>query len=752
MMNTYTYLQIAEKYEVSITVARSAIKKYKIQPIGQILIAKIFDCKEIDSLFSKEFFLDRKTKEGLITISEIMLEQSFSRVEILKRAKLSNTIPLRQRGSTLFTLEMYAKLLDNKFHFKTLHNYSKAYGTEISKLKSLAADNKLGKPIEFHKGIYYDPLIVIAKIQEIEESKRNNEAKGRRFQKYSIRMLKNKKANYNEIIEDGLSYFNESLVESKTYAREFLNHRVGNLKIDLRKTGAVTYINTINKLSFTTNNVEFTDITNIALEGIVGNNEFSEGGMKLYLSLFRFVKDTSAKECKYNIDYPATRGHLVKTGNEIYSKDEWVKLYQYVNNINLHIDCAIGDIKYAEAWAFVMLHLFLTWRKMDFLKIPAPDINQLETKNIFEFDKEKFTLTEAQALIEDVKEQCESLKASKNQRKLTFVYPILHLVLSFGIAITIAEMHQNIRGAKNTKILDYKFCKNYSEKIEQAGFFDKFEIQGFVFRSLKANRTLQTYEFEVAASMPGTLAIAINIVGAGRSHKPDATGYTNTTVEYICLSKGDGRTLDELAIALFTIGFFGFLYREMLLIMTSGKSLDMNFDEENKLMILVKNTLSPQEAEKILDYLLCQRERKRPITDRLIKLDKSELKYLLEKIVKHECPSKEEGVQCLNYCEFPTIRECRGCENAVLTIPTIFQIKNDIIDIILKIEKTPSERVNELRKYSHELLRFLELATEFRIQFGIFGDEFIDHFLDWETIKSKTMELYKSGKLLGEDE
>ena len=385
----------------------------------------------------------------------------------------------------------------------------------------------------------------------------------------------------------------------------------------------------------------------------------------------------------------------VYSDNEIYLKEEWNAMVVNLLDIKKHRPKALENKFYAEMWLLMLAHTFLAWRLDDFRQLPVPSIDI----------KPEITFAEAEMAIDEMAEACKSLVTKKTKMPLLFAHPPIQYVVPFMTAVMICKSY-NKKTLLTESIYNYKHLK---------------DLPGIPFSSRKANKTVLTYHFIVALSKEGFTDIAYQCASVARSHKPDGYGLSNTTDKYLILMPNSyGDLTDDIVVRLCNNGSFGYLYEDLLSILTKGNSKGATFQKKSDAIALLQETFSPHEAEEFADYFLNSIDRKKNIIEKY--QDRiPELRAHLEKAFK-ENNSKLDQVICISLdgCPYGTSADCESCVYSLIPYHMITEVVKSVKDLIAKYESiitTTEGMKNYRKKLKKDIMHQIELLRCFQERF-----------------------------------
>lgn len=447
------------------------------------------------------------------------------------------------------------------------------------------------------------------------------------------------------------------------------------------------------------------------------------------------------KECKchtvYNIKNINTDDkQSAKSENEIYTKKEWIQIKNYLTDIPFHIAKAKVDKKYAQCWLYALLHLSLAWRSADFLNIPSVPVEDIMRCKVEDIDLLNITYTEAQKIINSMKNRCIPLIANKNGVKANIVV-VPEILKSTAAAICINEMHR--KKGKWEKMFCYKRIDNST--------VSKIFPDGFVkFGSKKANKTKMSYSFETAANTRGRAELAYQLQSYSRSHKVKINGLANNvTSAYLNLTN---TTVDTKLVSkhLFERGVFGWQIELMLQVIDIGKN-DTLQERTARIQALTKE-LSPMVVEGMASYINSMSNQASELVDELMLLSKKELTAKLISIARMQSPGLLKNTQCIkgatNCPYFEGEAMCLGCKYNVPTNYVLEIVNVRLNETLTLLEATPqSDRIKRM-KYTNIIRKLLFILMDFRRTSKELGDDYLTSFIDLKALSQRISILEKT--------
>ena len=192
-----------------------------------------------------------------------------------------------------------------------------------------------------------------------------------------------------------------------------------------------------------------------------------------------------------------------------------------------------------------------------------------------------------------------------------------------------------------------------------------------------------------------------------RNHK------TEITKEYITFSEKS----TELSIDLFDRGEFGYIYSELINVVTNNKRIET--EEKTKMIKEIKEKLSPSQVESTFAILNKFENEKESIINRIYSMDNETAFDYIRKIYLKEMPSKAENVQCLS---FPSCH-AKNCEYSCFTcpfaIPNAYSMNSLKIDIMERVQKIINAKTQgTIKKENRFLNKSLDMLAQAILDFG----------------------------------
>ena len=461
---------------------------------------------------------------------------------------------------------------------------------------------------------------------------------------------------------------------------------------------------------------------------------------KTLLSRFYSYIQTK-KKCKVNIDFnekknQQRRRRKKESQRKRYSYAEWIRLSDYLLDVESHIEEAKNNKRYAQNWLFAILHLSLAWRSSDFLQIPALPIEDILGCKVETYNFSEMTKTEAQKIINSLIKRCMPLVANKNGVAVHVVV-VPKLLMATATALCVNEIHRKKDG-KNTIFL-YKKMDN--------GTVNKFFPKDLPdFKSRKANRTKLTLSYVTAVNKVGRSHIAYKLQGYSRSHKGRINGMPNqVTATYLILNDtiADAKSLGK---HLFDRGIFGWQIELMLQLLEDYK--DDTLSSRTSRIKALSGEFTPLVVEGMASHLNNMSKQAEELVDELLKLEPKEIKGKLIKIANSKSPALLKNTQCIKevkncpYLEGES--KCLGCKYNVPTNYVLEIVNTRLDEVMTLLEGTDTTDVVKCAKYTHLIKQLLFILMDFRRCSRELGDDYITSFIDIRRLQERFMSLEKT--------
>lgn len=244
--------------------------------------------------------------------------------------------------------------------------------------------------------------------------------------------------------------------------------------------------------------------------------------------------------------------------NPAYTENEFLELLSYVSKVSLHKKRAIEEFElpkdyrrkyyaYESVWLYVMLHLNNGWRSQSFIDT-IPRITLPEHLDSYEkYKNTELSMEDAQKIVWELTSKLVNIQHSKNDKK-NFFFCSEDLLYPLANALILCELKCRQRQLSTNQLIYLDKNNSLNETLNNS-FFKGFSIDGFQFKSLRANHTFIKFSNLIFNQV---LKNVMRISKYIRNHK----SYDTTNV-YIDI---DNEQLDKITRQLFNVNYFGYSY------------------------------------------------------------------------------------------------------------------------------------------------------------------------------------------------
>ncbi|MGG2119852.1 hypothetical protein AB1J99_30140 [Bacillus bombysepticus] len=471
--------------------------------------------------------------------------------------------------------------------------------------------------------------------------------------------------------------------------------------------------------------------------GIFNGNVSGEFQKWLYVFLKELNTDYKKKFHIEELNYKyGKRRKKRKKEKSIYKIEDYISLYNYTINIEMHKKKAIMDVKriihgdtsysmYESAWLYMLLHLNNAWRHNDILEFPRIDLQKLGITSLDWIEENKLTNELAQRIINQVK--LKRFIHSKTGKKRYFLCS-QELIIPLSYAIILCELRCQAVNPQSEYLINFKGRK-FKDKTRNA-FFEEYS-NDFKFSSLKMNRTLISYMYDVIKKT--TDRNPLEITKYVRTHSN-----IEMTNIYIDISQ---EHLNFMTKQLFDVGYFGYTYDMMASILLGEPPKER--EKRTIRALLTKNVMGNiYKIEGIAGYLNRIAEEKKTLLEYLESVAKENLQDTFHFIKLGQMPAKEENYQCIfSKCEFEEIK----CDMCPFAIPHFYALSAISARVVKRVEEykdkiTLNCSEGEKTRLANLLLRDMLLLKEAKAKFG---EDTLNEFIEngYENLKSNISEL-----------
>lgn len=355
----------------------------------------------------------------------------------------------------------------------------------------------------------------------------------------------------------------------------------------------------------------------------------------------------------------------------IYSFEDYAKVFDYCTNIKSRIDLSIKEIekkgtyKYLSTWLYVILHLNNAWRNgnvIDFPRLYVDDIlddNSITTINWFR--ENIIDIVTARRVVFRVVQK--EIEIYKTQVKGAF-FCSDELAPAFATAVLMLSLNHRDNVDKEGPIMIFGTQHNEINSNMLNKFFKGLDIQDFQFGSNKFNKTVMTFIYYIA-NITGDSKALIYAMKL-RAHIEAST----TTKHYLALDKDN---VAALGAQLFKRGEFGYIPTLLAKKLNGGK---LNFEETTREVELINQSFGDiVKLNTTVGFMNDMMAKKRSVFDFVDNLTLSEAQEQYTDLYLRNSPSKDStDILCpfgKKNCKHTEINDCFDCE---FHIPTIHAI------------------------------------------------------------------------------
>lgn len=433
----------------------------------------------------------------------------------------------------------------------------------------------------------------------------------------------------------------------------------------------------------------------------------------------------------------------------VFTTEEFITLINYVSDTSYHKNAAIKEInspkkgkrkyyEYSSVWLYVLIHLNNAWRSTDIIeKIPRISLPS-SIDSIEKFRDYELSLEERKTILFELSGKLMDIHHNKNLKQAYF-FCSEKLEEPLVNALILCELKCRLERPLVNNLIKLDSGNNLGKGLHKA-FFENLDIPGFVFASLKANRSYIKTLKSVLNHLNSDSVMTI--LELQRNH-----GSFDVTKRYTPISAEEANMiLKNLA----SVGYFGYTYT-LLTNMVLGKQ---GVDITTKSIVLLKDVFGDiYKVENFITQINNIEKANHSVFEYFKKLDSNELENLLGLISLGQKPAKEDHWQCVfGDCMYLD----RNCESCPFAIPNYYVLNS----ILKKLTKHIDDYKNnfslgiegELVKSSKLIHRYLLILSSAKKRFG---ETVISSFLgyDYTIFKEKlsTLKDFKHYLYLRED-
>lgn len=470
-------------------------------------------------------------------------------------------------------------------------------------------------------------------------------------------------------------------------------------------------------------------LSDMEISEILNNNDLASTSRENFVQFLNYcrTKETCTFKKEYKIHYKETPRIDNK---DIYDKTTFLSYYNYIKDVNLHLENSINDSIYAKTWLFVIMHMINAWRKSTIINelpnLPLDSVDDLSIYTVEDLRKRPLSMKEAQKIINVYYEICGYIYISKSSSLSQFLCN-QNMIIPTATALLICEIHRRKR--KELTLLGKQ--SGFGNTNQRFKIFFEQSPCLIDFNSLKMNRTFLTHFFHTVTESGMQPEISYEMAKTLRSHKD-----INSTATYIQSTNKDV-SIDNVTINLFNRGHFGWLYN-FIIDLTFGREKLSKLEERTLLIQAYKNDFTPTELENLSCFLLKQQSDRKTLIDLLSNIPKEELKNKVVDILKGNLPSKTKHAQCISYpiCNYPTLNNCLSCKNAVPKVHVLISVVEEIKKVIRSIKESSYPAI----KYRDTvaLIKLLEIINQATDELG---KDYISAFVNFNELQKIILEI-----------
>lgn len=585
---------------------------------------------------------------------------------------------------------------------------------------------------------------------------------GKSYNDFKIFMAKKGAANiklklneYNdkyEVIDSILSVVEDTPYQ-KTY--KFLKEYIYNYANNSKKFRDKNYYSYISSIAITIiKNIsrEIMEYNDAEVRFLIMNSKlFSKYNSDQAAIMLEYIKDKS-DHCKYSIVPRMYREKKeIPIEEKVYSPELIEKYFYYLADLEKHFEKAFNNIKYAELWCIALFHFSNAWRLVDIYQIPNINIECIRVSSFQDLMESGLNIGQATTLMNYIQESARDLISSKNGGNMPLIRD-LDLMLQTAVAFILCELHRRKNG--NDRMFQ-RYVNSNPNNVDWRWFFEDDELKAF--GSMKANRSFMTGIFEYANGKEGFKRLAYAIIIKFRGHLiKENVDDTDTTRIYLEIIKQDGH-VGDIAYECQRRGRFGFI--NYLILKSANFELDKVTREEvtNQLEIMKDNT-TVSSMENFSDFLIYQNKIYSEIFQEVLELKLSspdKFKSVVLKILRGDQPSKLSGCDCfvgIRNCPYKELenRYCAICKYNIPTMWILSKVKEDVYELIDKIENTYIRDKFLLEKYKTLLKKYSMVIVVAHNEFKKYDEEFINSFINIQEFEKSVKQAGARLKLLNE--
>lgn len=436
------------------------------------------------------------------------------------------------------------------------------------------------------------------------------------------------------------------------------------------------------------------------------------------------IKVSNERKKIFNIkDIPnygtiASKNRRKRVKNEIYDLNQYKDLFNFLNDTKYHIkkyfnNCLSVKEKgiYLSNWLYLTLHLNNAWRNGDINKFPRLNFDSLELNfgidNIEWFKTNSISQDLSRQLMAIINSYEFKINKTKVDAHFFCSNQLMNTLATVLIMLDLHIKHEYIGEEKefNKSVMLFYTKYNTASKYRINTFLKPANIDNFHFSSLKMNKTILTFIYELSDEK-GSLLLSKYL----RAHINE-----ESTLHYVNIDKKD---IDFLVEQLFERGEFGYIYDTLLEII--DKKSVKSIEEKTKNILQIKKHFGNElKIEATLGMLNHFSDERKEVLEILINRGYDECINLLSDIYMNKLPSRERDIQCLFSKEGCACINVKNCVDCKFSIPSIYAL-NIICDSIKNDFKyyNSTQNIPQRIKTSLRLMKKKQLLKEAIKRYG----------------------------------
>lgn len=361
---------------------------------------------------------------------------------------------------------------------------------------------------------------------------------------------------------------------------------------------------------------------------------------------------------------------------EIYSFEEYKKIFNFLTNIDYHIEKVFeleGNDRtyYLSNWVYTLLHLNNAWRCSDitcFPRLNFIDIFHSEQINNLEwFIDNKISIEVSRKVISRIRHYDFRFNKTEAEGHF-FCSDRLAPVLSTALFMAEISMQNIISLSNNSQyIIDFGTKYNFPTETSLSKFFKDVGIKNFKFGSKKMNKSIMSYVYSVSNPKQ-----ALFLSKYYRSHFDE-----HSTLHYLKLDK---EHMDFIVENIFIRGEFGYIY-DTFIDLIAGESENMT--QRTKSIKNIRDVFGDETKIEALIGILNKYDSDEEVINILSNRSVDECIQIVSDIYNYNLPSRELDIQCLysnEGCKCIDRESCLGCKYSIPTIYVLDKLCNSLIN------------------------------------------------------------------------